>query len=103
MGPELLQSPECRIVSPQQASPLIQINGYSSRRTRWIAPSQRKNLLEPSRKTLPCNALLGFIVAEHAVERPHPGAAIGFLSQPLSPQQVAQLPVRTDNAERDMA
>jgi len=52
---------------------------------------------------LPCNALLGFIVAEHAVERPHPGAAIGFLSQPLSPQQVAQLPVRTDNAERDMA
>src|ERR1700716_762107 len=48
-------------------------------------------------------ALFGLTVAKYAVERPQPVAAIGFLSQPLCPQQFAQLPVGADDAERDTA
>jgi|SRR6476659_3101302 len=48
-------------------------------------------------------ASFGPTVAKHAVERPQPLAAIGLFCEPLCKQQVAQLPMRTDDAERDMA
>ena len=45
----------------------------------------------------------GLTVAKHAVQRPQPFAAVGLFREPLCPQQIAQLRMRTDDAERDTA
>ena len=41
-------------------------------------------------------------LAQHAIERPQPFAAVGLLRQPFRPQQVTQLRMGADDAERDM-
>ena len=41
-------------------------------------------------------------LAQHAVERPEPFATVRLLRQPFRPQQITQLRVSADNAERHM-
>ena len=46
---------------------------------------------------------LGLTFAENAVERAQPVAGVRLLRQPLRPQQIAELGVRADDAEGDVA
>ncbi len=65
---------------------LIQINNYECRVARRLLAK-----------------LVSCVLAEHAIERPKPLRAVGFFRQSLRPQQIAQLRVCADNAERDVA
>ena len=42
----------------------------------------------------------GIALAQHAVERPEPFAAVRLLRQPFCPQQITQLRMGADDAER---
>ena len=95
---------ECRgrpSIDPSQRSRAISIDLQPDRRS-CDATQARARMKKHFGHQRISWTLFALAIAEDAVERPEPVAAVGFLGEPLGAQQIALLCVGSDDAEGNL-